>query len=254
MNISPIYVPSKNRITGAKTLKLLQDSGLPYTLVVEPQDEQGYAEAFPQAELVVLPENDRGLPYVRNFILKRNTGWFWMLDDDIDGFYERVGTRMERIPAATALGMAENIIRKVPQAAQGALEYSQYAWSTKRNYALNSYCDVCVLIDAAKTFFHTFQEEATLKLDREFTLQLLNAGHFTVRVQRYAFSCPKNGSNAGGLKPLYDTVQAEHQAVDWMVSRYPGLVTAVTKNDGRYDAKINWQAFGARKLNAISIS
>jgi hypothetical protein len=249
--ISPIYVPSKNRVKGARTLQVLQEAELPYTLVVEPQDAEQYAAAYPLAVLAVLPENDRGLPYARNFILKRNSGWFWMLDDDIDGFYARSGTKLAKVSAAAALAASEGIIRAVPQAVQGALEYSQYAWSAKRNYALNSYCDVCVLIDAARTFFHAFQEEATLKLDREFTLQLLNAGHFTVRVQKYAFSCPKNGSNAGGLKPLYDTVQAERAAVDWMVSHYPGLVQAVVKSDGRYDAKINWSAFSARKLKAL---
>ena len=67
----------------------------------------------------------------------------------------------------------------------------------------NGYCDVCVAIHAARAKRCTFRDACDLKLDRDFTLQVLAAGYETLRITQYSFACPKNGSNAGGLAPVY---------------------------------------------------
>lgn len=240
---APVYVPSKGRATTATTPRLVA-----CTLVVEPQDADVYRAHF--ENVLVLPENDQGLAYARNYILSLNTAPFWMMDDDITGFYQRLNKRMQRIDGAVAIAQAECLFASKPHIAQGALEYQQFAWSTTHDYTLNGYCDVCVWINpvyASKVA--SYHADLVPKEDRDFTLQILTAGYRTMRVQAFAFSAPKNGSNAGGLKPVYDTTGAERAGVDRLCAKYPGLVTPQTKPDGRYDAKINWRAFKTPPLN-----
>jgi hypothetical protein len=240
---SPIYVLSKGRAGTASSPRLLEQAQLPYILVVEPQEADAYAQHFPLAKLILLPQSNKGIAYVRNHILSLNLSWFWMLDDDIKGFYRREKGRMVRIGADIALAEAEQLICSVEWAGQGAIEYQQVAWSTKKDYALNSYCDVCVLLHAERVKGLSYRGELALKEDRDFTLQILSAGLKTVRVQSYGFAAPKNGSNAGGLKELYQEAEREKLAVDRLCAAWPEIVSAKVKNDGRYDAKINWRYF-----------
>lgn len=242
--IAPIYILSKGRADSCNTAKLLDHAGVPYTVVVEPQETADYADVIDPEKLLSLPDNNQGIAYVRNFILKQNRGrWFWMLDDDISGFYVRGNKRVDRIDAQTALSESQRIIQSLKGVVQGGLEYQQLAWSTTKQYALNSYCDVCVLINGGAVGFTKYRDEIALKVDRDFTLQLLSSGKRTARVQIYAFAAPENGSNAGGLQATYQTGIREREAVNQLAAMYPGIVKPVIKKNGRYDAKINWRHF-----------
>lgn len=241
--ISPVYILSKGRAESATSPLLMHQSEIPHFLVVEPQEAHTYQANFPFSQVLVLPKNNQGIAYARNYILGLNESWFWMLDDDIKGFFQRENKRMGRISSRQALESAESLILGVPKAAQGALEYQQLAWSTTKDYALNGYCDVCVCIHAGRVQGIQYRAELALKEDRDFTLQVLAAGYRTVRVQSYGFAAPKNGSNAGGLKALYEQAEREKLAVDRLCAAWPDIVTAQVKKDGRYDAKINWRKF-----------
>jgi hypothetical protein len=83
-----------------------------------------------------------------------------------------------------------------------------------------------------------------LKLDRDFTLQVLSLGYDTLRTFKYAFSCPKNGSNAGGLQGVYQTDGEELRNSQRMCELWGAQVCKLNiKSDGRPDVKINWGYF-----------
>lgn len=240
--MNPVWIATKGRANKPLTTALLDSEDVPYTLAVEPQDEAAYRAAYPSAKLAVLEANDQGLAYVRNAILSQNAGPFWMLDDDIQKFGKTVGNRNVKVGAREALEGAEALFAQQPMVAHGALEYWQYAWSSTKPYTLNSYCDVCVWIDASRVKSLRFRPETNLKADRDFTLQVLALGYDTMRVQAYSFAAPENGSNAGGLQAEYQASVPEQQSVAAMVRLWPGIVQHVVKKNGRHDAKINWRA------------
>lgn len=241
-DIAPIYIASKGRATKQHTLALLEDAGLSATLVVEPQDEAAYRAAHPDVTLHVLPENDRGLAYVRNFILDLNEGAFWMLDDDFRGFYVRLEQRMHHIAADVALRGTQRKLRKLGVAV-GAMEYQQFAWSSTHEYVLNTHCDCCTYIDATQITFERFNESLVLKADREFVVQVLSNGKRTARVTRYGFAAPATGSNAGGQQAAYDDDNTIRDSVQRFARMYPHIVKPVRKRNGRLDARINWSYF-----------
>lgn len=245
MTIYPVFVPSKGRAEKLLTVNLLGD--VPHSVVVEPQEYAAYVKHMPEANVICVDENDRGLAYVRNYILdmgRERGGWFWMLDDDISGFYRVEARRNVRTPAGVALGAAQEILEGHPAVVQGSLEYQQYSWSARKAYVLNGYCDVCVCIDADRASMLYFREEMDLKLDRDFTLQVLSMGYDTLRTSKVAFASPKNGSNTGGLHSAYAQEGREEAVSRHMTSEWGGDVCQFRKKkDGRPDVKINWGHF-----------
>lgn len=249
--VSPILVCSKGRPDGS-TFGLLAASGLKAHVIVEPQDVESYrgCDVHGGNEVIELKANDQGISYARNAALDygRKAGWrtLWLLDDDLKRFHRAdfSSHRLQDATAHAALAGAERII-EAAGVDQGALEYAQFAWSARPRAAWNSYCDVVVWFDLARLGALRYRGE---KEDRDMTLQILTSGGRTVRVPHFSFSCPRNGSNAGGLKSRYDDPSWERAAVQALVLRWPGVCTAHVKPSGRIDAKINWSLFSPRRL------
>ena len=83
----PVYIPSKGRAETALTPRFLIADSVPFKLVVEPQEQTAYASKWGAERLLVLPENDRGLVFVRNWIKQHSIDSgverHWQLDDNI---------------------------------------------------------------------------------------------------------------------------------------------------------------------------
>lgn len=239
----PIFIPSKRRPDSVLINKLLQNS----YVVVEPQDRLLYEAKIGKGRLVVLPESDRGIGFVRQFILDnaraKGFDWYWMLDDDISGFYFTQDTKLIKVEPDKALCAAETLISKQANIGQAALEYAQFAWSQTKPVKIFGYCDVAVAINTELTQLANYRSEMNLKEDRDFTLQILASGARTMRCAQISFRAPKNGSNKGGLHEVYAKRGKEEAAVDRMCEAWPGVVSKQVKKDGRIDCKIDWRFF-----------
>jgi hypothetical protein len=214
-NYWPIYIPSKNRSGNCATANLLKQEAIPFTLVVEPQEADLYK---PLGNLLVLPDNNRGLCFSRQTILnharKHEQEWFWMLDDDVSGVCISDGKKNHKASFSEVITKAQSLFALTPNLGQGALEYAQYSWSSKKNLSKNGYCDVFVCINTKRTRLCNYSPEVELKEDRDFTLQVLSNGRDTARASKFGFVSPKNGSNKGGLFSTYSKkgLEAERSA------------------------------------------
>jgi hypothetical protein len=243
----PIAVASKGR-PDSKLLLRIQTENLPFRIFCEPQDANTYRQRFPGV-IIQLDADNQGLAYARNAILgyARASGAskFWMLDDDVEDFFEGTEKGYLKVTVAEALGKAEPLLGEMTQ---GALEYSQFAWSHQPGDCSDgSYCDVCVLIDIGRTKDLTFRDEVNLKLDRDFTLQVLASGGRTRRISNIGFSCPENGSNKGGLYEAYKSGR-EKADCEALAKFWPHCVTVQQKKSGRWDAKIDWRNVRQSKM------
>lgn len=245
--ISSIFVPSKGRAGTSKTIENLWLAKATFTVVVEPQEAFIYRKAYPYAMFLVLPANDRGIGFVRQFILEKareeDLSFYWMLDDDITSMFEVRDRRCIKTEFTKVLQLAQAQFMARADVGQGALEYQQFAWSATFPFKFNSYCDVAVFINVGLTRKINYRSEMDLKEDRDFTIQLLHSGLRTMRTCWLAFGAPKNGSNTGGLQKIYKQVGRELEAVKRMVEAWPTYCSPQVKKDGRQDVKINWKAF-----------
>jgi hypothetical protein len=248
MNLWPIYVATRGRAGKSPLLAALnkaagEGKGIRNVMFVESREFLAYREAYPFLPRHDISGNDEGLPYVRNSILefaeRAGVEWFWMLDDDIKGWYQRTGKKLAKAP------MEEGLLRAQELAAEGvgqvALEYQQFAWSARKPWVQNSYADcvVGVRTEAAEAV-GGFQPPADLKVDRDFTIRLIAGGWAVRRLTTHAFATVKNGTNRGGCHDQYAQRGREEKSSKALAALWPGIVEFNRKRDGRPDAKIKW--------------
>ena len=247
-----IFITTKSRYENCKTVDLIGNYKNLY-IVVEPQEFEQYKNKYQDFNIIQLPENNKGLSYARNYIKNQteqnNIENYWLLDDDISYFYEREGTKLNRIDFVTCLNNSRQFFKQ-NNIAVGALEYRQYAWSSNKRLIENSFCDSAVFIDNNLTKGLRYNEDLKLKIDRDFCIKTIKAGNKTGRDTFYAFSVPPNGSNKGGLKEMaYDVEGLERNMCLKMVEIWGAdICQHIIKEDGRNDLKIHWNNINTNQI------
>jgi hypothetical protein len=247
-----IFIPTKNRVNNSTLLNFAETQNQKVTIIVEPQDFDNYKTKFPNFEYLVLPINDGGITYVRNYIKQyteeNSISNYWQLDDDLTGLFYREGTKLIRSDFDVLYKAQQEFKNK--KIALGSLEYRQFAWSANKDIILNSFCDSCVYVDNVKTFGLRYRDYVSGKEDRDFAMQVIKSGESTGRTTLYAFSAPPNGSNAGGLKETFYDLGKEKIAVERMVELWGDQICVpIVKESGRNDIKIMWN-----KINSTQTS
>jgi hypothetical protein len=247
----PIFIPTKGRADCAALPRLLCQSGISYTLVVEPQDEVDYRRSFPGVDLLILGGNDRGIVFSRQSILDhaRRGGykWYWQIDDNIRGFHEVKAGRCVHALPETALLETERAVCFHQKIALVALQYQQFAWSSRKQYDWNrrAYCCVLTRTDTGINY----RDGMDGKEDVDFMLQHFRAGWMSVTMNHWAMGKPTMGENRkGGLVELYRAGR-DGDAARKLVALWPRWCSLVQKGD-RLDAEINWKLID-RQMTAL---
>jgi hypothetical protein len=246
-----IFIPTKNRLNNAALLKFAAENNQEINVVVEPQDYDAYKIKYPNFNYLVLPINNGGITYVRNFIKQytenNSIDYYWQLDDDLTGLFYREGTKLVRTDF-NALQEAQ-LQFKNNNIALGSLEYRQFAWSANKEIILNSFCDSCVFVDNTKLKGLRYREYVEGKEDRDFAMQVIKCNMQTGRTTLFAFSAPANGSNAGGLKEIFYDLGKEKICVNRMVELWgENICVPITKENGRNDIKIMWNNINTNQI------
>tara|TARA_R110002020_G_scaffold357467_3_gene569828 strand:- start:1986 stop:2756 length:771 start_codon:yes stop_codon:yes gene_type:complete len=254
MNI--VLIPSKSRAKKTFLINQLVENNLKFYYFVEPSELTEYYKILPKKNVINILKNNQGIGYVRNFILNyaqtNNIKKYWTLDDDLTNFYHREEKKMVKNDI--------NVLKKVEKQFKDSdygiygLEYQQFAWSANKEKVENSYMDCCVCIDAEKAYKKNikYRPRLNLKEDRDFAMQFIKNGYNNARSTLYAFSCPKNGSNEGGLSKEYkeNNGEKEKRAVERMIEEWGvDICRKIIKKDGRVDVKIFWKKINQKQQN-----
>jgi hypothetical protein len=204
----PIYIPSKGRPEG-QSFTLLR--GLPFTVVVEPQDAPVYRRAG-VPNIVVLDKDNEGLCYSRNFILDHakfsGHKWFWMIDDDITSMGLVVNRRVQKTEAPTVIDAAQQVIAQ-PNCAIGAMQYQQFAWSATKPVKAHARCESVVAIHAER--IGDLRYRFRLKHDKDMVGLVHDRCMISIRSEWTAFA-NKFSDNPGGLHSDYEARIDENAA------------------------------------------
>jgi hypothetical protein len=236
-NNIPILIPSKGRAGKTKTNKLLETCGMEYAFVVEPQEKEQYQNY----NYFVLPENNKGITYCRNWILnemrKQGNKFFWMLDDDIKEFGETLGGKCIK-KDATILNKAFSQLTRF-EASIYSLELRQFAWSQK-DLVKNRIAMQCVLFNLSKMNFD-YDLSIKIREDYDLTFQAITKSFGTLKTSKYYYNIEPMKSQSGGMSEWYYP-EYEKEQVELLCKKWPRLLTPITKNN-RFDVKINWKVF-----------
>lgn len=225
------FIPTKGRLN-TKTYKLFEQVGIEVKHFIEPQE----IDKYQVPNKVSILENNKGIAYVRNFMLnyarKNNYEWIIMCDDDIDhfGIYDNANIKKDASIWFNILDKA----KKLPFELIG-INYRQLAWTEKKTYSINKkFAEVCVLMNVSKIKWN-YRSEFNLKEDRDFALQTIKYGNGILRFNKYFYNCPDVGTNIGGLQDEYKQKKDEDSAKKMCREWHP-FVTLKKKGD-RIDIK-----------------
>ena len=93
----PVYIISKGRWESRLTSKALEQRGIPYRIVVEPQEHAQYAAVIDPAKILTLPFSNLGQGGIpaRNWVwehaIAEGAARHWILDDNMPHFFRLTG-------------------------------------------------------------------------------------------------------------------------------------------------------------------
>jgi len=241
--LSVVAIPSKGR-PKLKNWAMYKQAGLDCFVFVEPAEYAAYKkENVPN--LVQIDKNDGGISFVRNAILewgkRQGMQRLWCIDDDVTSFAVVKNQRCHKRGAEVLLDI-ERKTEQMPFALIG-MQYRQYAWSTGKNhpYHINSKpVEVAVLMNLAKISWQ-YSYELAGKEDRDFCMKAIKHSSGVLRLNKYAFSCPDIGTNAGGLKDFYDSNKDAEVAHKLQKAWSP--FAEIKKQNKRIDCKLHMDKF-----------
>lgn len=187
----PVFVPSKGRFskTRALTASWLARDGVPFFMVVEPQEQKEYEELVGPEHVLILPQNNQGLIFARNWIKDYSTTQgherHWQLDDNTYGFYRWWKGKRVYCRGGLALRVCEDLTDRYENVGISGLNYDMFVVAPTVPFAVNVHVYSCTLVNNAIPYGWRLRYND----DTDLCLQVLSGGWCTILLN--AFSVKK---------------------------------------------------------------
>lgn len=251
----PIYVPSKGRVNNGLTAKHLAQDGVPFYLVVEDQEHDAYAAAYPDTEILVLPFSDKTVVPVRNWIKDHSTARgdkrHWQIDDNIRHMYRWFKGKRLYCRYGVALAVMEDFTDRYQNIAIAGPNYVMFASVARPPYCMNVHVYSCTLmLNEIPHRFRLAQNE-----DVDMCLQVL-ADHWCI-VQFNVFLIQKMWTmsmEGGNTDALYSKSDSRLRGSRLLERAWPG----VAETDRRFQRphfviNSNWTKFDQKLIRRTDI-
>lgn len=233
-----IFIPTKGRLENEKTYSILKDIGLNPTLVIEPQEVEKAMSL--EYQFIVLPANNMGITYSRNYILKEardmDFEYICMIDDDISQMGYIVDGKRVKDNKAFLSALDKFLEFKTC----GTMQYNQFAWHQPKPIVYNRGLEVVWFLYMPQ-LQNVVIEEDTIE-DRDFSLDIIiNHNVETFRLNHLYFNVPSIGTNPGGID---SQTRGEKQSywVRKMQNKWgENIISIIQKTNGWDNIKINWR-------------
>jgi len=244
----PIYVPSKGRSDYCKTIDHFIFDGIPANLVVEPQDEEAYVSVYgdePLVTILVLPENDQGISFVRNFIKDHSESngylYSWTIDDNIMHFRQRLDGKNVKTTPGWMMHIVEVIMETYTNIGGIGFIHDMFAFTKKTDVELNKQIYSCVLL---RHNIDCRYRDETVE-DTDYSLQLLTTGLCTILLNRFIISKPATMKVKGGNTDTEYAGDGRLKRSLGLQTQWPEAKFKITEQYGRVKIKPSkiWSSF-----------
>jgi hypothetical protein len=250
-----IYIISKGRWESRLTSKALESKGIPYKIVVEPQEYDLYASVIDKSKIIVTPiafsSLGQGSIPVRNFVwdlsIENGETKHWLIDDNIVNFYRL--NRNRRIPVSdgTIFRCAEDFTDRYTNVAFSG--FNNIAFAPDRSeriapFALNTRIYSMTLInnDIPYRWRGKYNE------DTDICLRALKDGYCTIQFNAFLGDKATTMKMKGGnTDTIYNTGDMRKEFAESLKSQHPDVVEVVWKFN-RWHHQVNYKPFKDNKL------
>lgn len=251
----PVYIISKGRWESRLTVKALDRIGVPYRIVIEPQERDRYAAVIDPARLLVLPFSNLGQGSIpaRNWVWEHSRGEghkrHWILDDNIRGFYRFDRNLKVPVGDGTIFRAAESFVERYLNVAIAGMNYHMFVSrkSKTKPYTPNTRVYSCILIHNELPL----RWRGRYNEDTDLCLRALKAGWPTVLFN--AFLAEKmqtmtmKGGNTEALYKLGEQKDGRWLMAESLRRQHPDVVQ-VTRKWGRWQHHVDYRPFKKNRL------
>ena len=248
MNRYPVFIPSKGRWESRSTVKIFEEIGLPYHIVVEPQEYDNYAAVINPSKILVLPHSDKGLVVTRNWIWNYaqslEVPYFWTFDDNIKGIWRLNKNRKLRVKSLSIIMAIEDFMERYENVYISGMNYFMFM-AQKYKYApirLNTRIYSNMLI---KTEI-PYRNEGFYNDDTDLCLRILKDGFCTVLFLSFLIEKAVTMTVSGGMTPHYQDDGRYKMALE-LQKQHPD-VTKITRKWGRWQHSVDYRPFKGNRL------
>lgn len=228
-----VYIPSRGRADNCLTAMRMQESNIPFTIMVEPAQYADYAEFYPKENLHKLPRNDRGLSYARNQIKKLSTKkgevCHWQMDDDIRKFMMRRDNKNVKITARESLEHAEAVFRSYTDLSMLSHRYTAFAFAQKEEFSFNQNACSCILV---RNSLEAKWKDDTIE-DADFAMRVLTAGGTTITLNRNLIDTVPHLAQKGGLTDAAMQGNGRKVYYQQLAEDWPGAFSVKVDDTGK---------------------
>lgn len=262
----PVYVLSYDRWQEERrlTIKTLERMGIPYTVVVEPEEYDLYAAVVPEDCIAVMPQQyhydfDPCVPHepgtrqgsgpVRNFIwddaIARGYKRHWVFDDNVAGFLRVHGNQFYYAKDGTIFRAMEDFCDRYSNVALAGPNYENFVMrkGTAKPFTLNTRIYSMLLIQNDIPF----RWRARYNDDTDLSLRVLKAGWCTVLFNAFIGRKIATQRVRGGLTDQIYLKEGTAAKSKLIVELHPD-VARVTKRWGRWHHYVDYSPFKNNKL------
>jgi len=255
MPTHPVYVISKGRHDCCLTARFLIADGVPFRLVVEPQERELYEKEFGGAKLCTIVETPfsnlglGGIP-ARNFVWDHAKALgverHWILDDNIRKMYRHYRGKNLPCAAGPAFEACEAFVARYSNVAIAGMNYDTFASATSSGGALppfylNARVYSCLCIDNALPF----RWRGRYNEDTDLCLQAISRGLCTVLINAFLIGKVATMTMKGGNSAQLYQGDGRLKMARSLEKQWPGVVRT-TRKFKRPQHHIDWTRFDNR--------
>jgi len=254
----PVYIISKGRWESRLTAKSLEKMGVPYNIVVEPQERDLYARVIDPDKILVLPFSNLG----QGSIPARNWVWehavdalgasrHWILDDNIEGFYRLNQNLKTPVADGTIFRAAEDFVDRWENVAIAGFHYFMFASRKTKMppFTLNSrvYSMILIRNDLRLGVDGIGQWRGRYNEDTDLSLRALKGGWATVLFLAFlGFKATTMSMRGGNTEALYAD-DGRKKMAESLVEQHPD-VTKIAWKWGRWQHQVDYRPFRKNRL------
>lgn len=246
----PIYIISKGRWDSRLTSKALEKMGIPYHVVVEPQEYDNYASVIDPAKILVLPFSNLGQGSIpaRNWVwehsISQGAKRHWILDDNINGFGLQKGGRRINSNCGDFFSLCESFVDRYSNVAMAGIRYRFNHNYVKSPYYLNTRIYSCILLDNSIDY----RWRGKYNEDTDLSLRLLKDGYCTMLfIWCYCNKAGTLSMKGGNTDTVYAETDDRLEFAESLQKQHPDVVEVV-KRYGRWHHQVDYSSFRGNAL------
>ncbi len=247
----PIYIVSKGRWKARLTSKALERMGVPYHIVIEPQEYESYVSVIDRYKILVLPFSnlEQGSIPARNWIwehsIEQGSKYHWILDDNIYYFSRLHKNRKLKVLNGAPFKVIEDFVKRYTNIALSGMQYFMFARQKAQlpPFVLNTRIYSCILIKNGIPYRWRGQYNE----DTDLSLRALKDGWCTALF--YAFLARKQKTmtaKGGNTDELYQD-DGRLKIAQSLQQQHPDVVK-ITRKWGRWQHQVDYRPFKKNKL------